>query len=661
MRLGVDFGTTTTAIAIVDRGNYPIVSFVNNNDDTVDFVPSIIALDGDRLIYGFDAEDAAREGAPHLRSFKRLLSDPSVTDTSTLRLGNHSISILDALTGFLSYVVRQLRTNSSIASLPDSEPLEALVGIPAHAWSAQRFLTLEAFRRAGWNVLAMVNEPSAAGFEYTHRHAGTLNSKRTAILVYDLGGGTFDASIVSATGTLHEVMGSRGLNMVGGDDFDVVLATCLAAAADTDSGKLGDAAWERLIEDSRDAKETLSPSTKFITVPVDGKPVTIPVTDFYDAATPLVEATIAAMEPLLVPDAAGVGQLGGDIAGLYVVGGGSQLPLVARVLRSRFGRRVHRSPHTAASTAIGLAIGADPEAAYTVREQLSRGVGVFREREAGSFISFDTLLEPNTELAPGETLTIKRRYRAAHNIGYFRFVEYSSFDEAGVPRGDLQPYGEVIVPFDRALRRDDIDLSTVPVIRTEDGPLIEESYIVDENGMVTVEITDVESSFTVRRPLGRRYRRRRAFPITEIAVGARLSLAPTAIGKNDVSGRGELRTTTLGELINERELGALERKLRERSLNLAPHAANRNAEDALASLEQIDDFVRRGALVHGCTIAHQRNRGKIVHSPVLERGHGDAHLLKRNPCIEQLLDDLQHEDVAEGVQTLRAGTTSGAD
>ena len=504
MRLGVDFGTTTTAIAIVDRGNYPIVSFVNNNDDTVDFVPSIIALDGDRLIYGFDAEDAAREGAPHLRSFKRLLSDPSVTDTSTLRLGNHSISILDALTGFLSYVVRQLRTNSSIASLPDSEPLEALVGIPAHAWSAQRFLTLEAFRRAGWDVLAMVNEPSAAGFEYTHRHAGTLNSKRTAILVYDLGGGTFDASIVSATGTLHEVMGSRGLNMVGGDDFDVVLATRLAAAAGTDSGKLGDEAWERLIEDSRDAKETLSPSTKFITVPVDGKPVTIPVTDFYEAATPLVEATIEAMEPLLVPDASGVGQLGGDIAGLYVVGGGSQLPLVARVLRSRFGRRVHRSPHTAASTAIGLAIGADPEAAYTVREQLSRGVGVFREREAGSFISFDTLLEPNTELAPGETLTIKRCYRAAHNIGYFRFVEYSSFDEAGVPRGDLQPYGEVIVPFDRSLRRSDINLSAVPVIRTEDGPLIEESYIVDENGMVTVEITDLEAAYTVTRPLGRR-------------------------------------------------------------------------------------------------------------------------------------------------------------
>ena len=292
MRLGVDFGTTTTAIAIVDRGNYPIVSFVNNREDTVDFIPSVLALDGDRLIYGFDAEDAAREGAPHLRSFKRLLSDPSVTDTSTLRLGNHSISVLDALTGFLTYVARQLRTNSSVASLPASEKLEALVGIPAHAWSAQRFLTLEAFRRAGWDVLAMVNEPSAAGFEYTHRHAGTLNSKRTAILVYDLGGGTFDASIVSATGTLHEVLGSRGLNLVGGDDFDVILATRLAAAAGTDSGLLGDEAWERLIEDARSAKEALTPSTKFITVPVDGEPTTITVAEFYEDATALVNATM---------------------------------------------------------------------------------------------------------------------------------------------------------------------------------------------------------------------------------------------------------------------------------------------------------------------------------------------------------------------------------
>jgi len=62
MRLGVDFGTTTTAIAIVDRGNYPVVSFVNNREDTVDFIPSVIALDGDHPVFGFDAADAPRGG-----------------------------------------------------------------------------------------------------------------------------------------------------------------------------------------------------------------------------------------------------------------------------------------------------------------------------------------------------------------------------------------------------------------------------------------------------------------------------------------------------------------------------------------------------------------------------------------------------------------------
>lgn len=62
-----------------------------------------------------------------------------------------------------------------------------------------------------------------------------------------------------------------------------------------------------------------------------------------------------------------------DVAGLYVVGGGSELPIVARMLRNRYGRRVHRSPYTAGSTAIGLALAADPEAGYSLADQLSRG------------------------------------------------------------------------------------------------------------------------------------------------------------------------------------------------------------------------------------------------------------------------------------------------
>ena len=82
-------------------------------------------------------------------------------------------------------------------------------------------------------------------------------------------------------------------------------------------------------------------------------------------------------------------------------------------------------------------------------------------------------------------------------------------------------------------------------------------------------------------------------------MGARLSLAPTASVKAAVSGRGELRTTTLGELINARGLGAVERKLCKRPFDLAPYTANRDAKDALAPLKQIDNFIRRRAFVHG--------------------------------------------------------------
>ena len=501
MKCGVDFGTTTTTVAVADRGNYPVVSF-EDGADTRDYVPSVVAFDDGKLVFGFEADRAARAGAPHIRSFKRFLADPDVTASTSIRLGYRDVELMDVLTRFLAHVADCVRTGSSVSRVRKSEPLEVAVGVPAHAWSGQRFLTLEAFKNAGWDVTTMLNEPSAAGFEYTHRHAGTLNSKRTSVLVYDLGGGTFDASIVEAAGRRHEVLGSRGLNLVGGDDFDTILANLLATAAGMDSARLGEQRWAALLDDARAAKEALIPQSRQITVAIDDQQVTIPVTAFYEAATPLVVSTIDALEPLLTK-VDGVGQLGPDVAGLYVVGGGSQLPLISRVLRERFGRRVHRSPHTAASTAIGLAIGADPDSGFTVREQLSRGVGVFRELSSGSTVSFDTLLTPDMGRTPGQSAGLSRQYLAAHNVGFFRFVEYTSADEAGVPRGDIHPCGDVYFPFDRALQDSDADLSSVEVVRTDEGPLIQEHYWVDENGIVTVEIRDTETGYTVRKELGR--------------------------------------------------------------------------------------------------------------------------------------------------------------
>src|SRR5690606_10097503 len=117
--------------------------------------------------------------------------------------------------------------------------------------------------------------------------------------------------------------------------------------------------------------------------------------------------------------------------GVYLVGGGSGLPLVGRMLRGRYGRRVHRSAPPAASTAIGLAIAADPDSGFTMSDRLSRGFGVFRESRAGEGVAFDPIFTRDAALPEEGRSIVTRRYRAAHNLGWFRFVEHAAVDAAG--------------------------------------------------------------------------------------------------------------------------------------------------------------------------------------------------------------------------------------
>jgi len=491
MYLGVDFGTTRTIVARADRGNYPVVGFVDTEGDSVEHFPSVIALVDNEPVFGFEALAAARDGAPLLRSVKRLLGEPGVSATTQVDIGPRSFALLDLLTGFLSALRQHLIEHSDLTrELTARTAITTVASVPAHAHGAQRFLTLEAFRAAGFEVTGLVNEPSAAGFEYTHRLGGTLNSRRDRVLVYDLGGGTFDASLVSVAGGAHDVLGSVGVNRLGGDDFDAVLGDLALVASRRPS--LNETASRALLAECQEAKERLSPQSRRITVEVDGRPVLVTVDDFYAAVTPLVRASIDAMAPLV--DALDEGRPRDQVAGLYLVGGGSGLPLVPRLLRERFGRRVHRSPYPAASTAIGLAIAADPDSGFSLADRLWRGFGVFRELDAGRAVGFDQLLDRRTELPSSDEITIRRTYRAAHNLGWYRFVEYADVDAKGEPRGDLAPFAEVRFPFAPELQGR--ELSCVPVARRDDGPLIEETYTLDPNGIITVQITDTSTGYT---------------------------------------------------------------------------------------------------------------------------------------------------------------------
>lgn len=504
VRLGIDLGTTRTVVSLVDRGNYPVLSFADTRGDRHEFLPSLTALTEGGLVHGFEAQEAARGGAPVLRSLKRLLASPAVSWSTPVRIGEEEHEVGQILTGFLRHLRSELEATPELVGTDLSCPQHQIaVAVPAHAYGAQRMLTLDAFAAAGFHVVHMLHEPSAAGFEYTHRQGATVNSRRTRVLVYDLGGGTFDTSLVDVAGTDHEVVASRGLADLGGDDIDLVLSRLVLEHAGVAEQSLTLAERDDLLDQCQQAKEALSPQTRRLVVELRGEAVVLPVADLYEATEPLVQRSIEVLSPLVSRLESGRPTLT-DVAGLYLVGGASAYPQVPRLLRETFGRRVHRSAQPGASTAIGLAIAVDPDSGMTLTDRLSRALGVFREADDGSAVTFDLVLSPDAVLSGGSAhahAVVEREYRAAHNVARLRYVECAGTDKNGGPAGRVSPYGELLFPAERGLREVE-DLSTVPVVRTGSGPLLRERYEVGADGVVRVTLTDLADGYSRTRLMG---------------------------------------------------------------------------------------------------------------------------------------------------------------
>jgi molecular chaperone DnaK len=493
MRVGIDFGTTHTVAAVVDRGNYPVASF-----DGEDTWPSLIAANAaGELRFGLDAAAVRHEpGWSVLRSVKRLLNDAG--PRTEVDLGGRSYRLADLLTSFLAQLNSDLHHRSNAGVAP-GERIEAAISVPANASSSQRFLTLDAFAKAGFDVVALLNEPSAAGFEYAHRYRSTITAKREYVLIYDLGGGTFDASLLKMAGRSNEVVTSEGIQRLGGDDFDEAILKLVLQGSGL--RRVDATTRDLLLEECALRKEAVGPNTRRFLVDLsaaDRPPFSCVIDDVYTACAPLVEKTAEVLSRVLRDP----GRDGGDVdwsevAGIYVVGGAGSFPLVARMLRTSFGeKRVKRSPHPFAATAIGLAVFLDKEAGFALSERLSRHFGVFREAHQGEDVVFDPILPKDVPLpAEGEPpLIVTRRYRAAHNIGHFRFVECSRLLD-GRPDGDVTPYDPVFFPFDPDLH-DEVDLAREPINRWEAGPDVEERYVATPGGAVEVTLTTRPAGFT---------------------------------------------------------------------------------------------------------------------------------------------------------------------
>jgi molecular chaperone DnaK (HSP70) len=484
VRVGIDFGTTRTVVAAVDRGNYPILPFEDAEGEKVEWFPSLVAVKGDERLYGWQAW--AYQQQPDwtvVRSLKRVLQDAG--PNTMLQLANQGMRLIQ---------VRH-EMAAAVRSAMQHKKLEVMLGVPANANSNQRFMTVEAFRSAGCDVIGLLNEPSAASIEFGHKTK--ING---ALLVYDLGGGTFDASLVEIGEKTHRVLATESIPTLGGDDFDEVLAGL--AMSDADRQDLSQSEEFRLLEECRVKKEALHPNTRKIVLDLDivreglGA-VSIGAGDYYERCRPLLDETLDVVDDLLAAHGSG------EVEALYVTGGGSELPIVGRVLREKFGKRVRRSLHARSATAIGLAIQADEQAGYVLSEKFTRYFGVWREGDSGRRVIFDPLFSKGTTLphAGERPLEIRRRYTPVLNIGHFRYLECSHLSDDYQPAGDVTVWDHIQFPFDPALQ--DADGIAVEHSQAVMSQEIEEKYSSDASGTVTVTITNLTSGYERQYRLGR--------------------------------------------------------------------------------------------------------------------------------------------------------------
>jgi hypothetical protein len=249
-----------------------------------------------------------------------------------------------------------------------------------------------------------------------------------------------------------------------------------------------------LLDECREKKESLSPNTRKITIDLERvrpewEQVTFPADLYYERCRPLIESTREIVEKLLAahPDA--------QLDTLYVTGGGSELPPVARVLKESFGRKVRRSAYMRSASAVGLAI-RSASGSERLHEQFNQNFGIWREAESGGKIVFDLIFPRGMQLPePGEpALRLERTYRPAHNIGHFRYLECSKLDKCGQPVGEITNWEQIQFPFDPRLSAT-ADLSAVPVERmsADNGLVAREEYTCDASGNLRVKISALPS------------------------------------------------------------------------------------------------------------------------------------------------------------------------
>lgn len=409
--VGIDLGTTFSVVAFINADGMP--QAIPNQYGKM-LTPSVVYLGAGGPLVGEDAKERQAQGAEQVASFfKRSMGNPQFE--LAFEGGTYTAIDLSAL------VLKQLKqTAEDFLKQPVTQ---AVITVPAYFNNMEREATIEAGRRAGLQVLSIISEPTAAALAYGMRPTQGTQT----VMVYDLGGGTFDVSIVEITPTKQRVLGTDGDHNLGGKDWDDRIVNYLAQQFDSEFGieLLGEDFNELLVK-AENAKKALSARNAVeIKVQAQGRAGTYTLTreQFESMTTDLMRRTEEKSEQVLQD----IGRTWADLTNVLLVGGSTRMPMVKTYVE----RMSHKAPITSINPDEAVALGAAIQAAVEMEslpgakplltlgarkkssDVMSHSLGMIAINEDGSKYVNSVIIRKNQPIPSREsrpyTLAISRR------------------------------------------------------------------------------------------------------------------------------------------------------------------------------------------------------------------------------------------------------------
>ncbi|MBQ8781978.1 MAG: molecular chaperone DnaK [Oscillospiraceae bacterium] len=343
--IGIDLGTTNSCVAVVEGGNAVVIANAEGGRTT----PSVVGFTkaGERLVGQVAKNQAVTNAGRTIASIKRHMGSDYKVDIDGKNYTPQEISAM---------ILQKLKADAE--AYLNETVTEAVITVPAYFTDAQRQATKDAGQIAGLNVRRIINEPTAAALSY-----GIDKEDNQTIMVYDLGGGTFDVSVIEMGDGVTEVLSTAGNNRLGGDDFDQRIINWMieefkkSDAIDLSNDKL---AMQRLKDEAEKAKITLSAtpsatiSIPYITADATGPKhlnMTLTQAKFNELTSDLVQSTMTPVKQAL----SDAGLKPSDIKKVLMVGGSSRIPAVQEAVKSFMGQEPFKGINPDECVALGAA------------------------------------------------------------------------------------------------------------------------------------------------------------------------------------------------------------------------------------------------------------------------------------------------------------------